>query len=60
MNLKIAKVKSDKIRYDGSKHNYNYAVHLILKTSNGKRYRKRLKTFRSRDKAVEFIAIAKY
>ena len=60
MNLKIAKVKSDKIRHDGRKHNYNYAVHLILKDGKGKRYRKRIKTFRLKEDAIKFIASAKY
>jgi len=60
VNLKIAKVKSNRIRWDGSKHRYNYAIHLILKTSNGKRYRKRIKTFQNKEDAIKFIASAKY
>ena len=60
MNLKIAKIKSNKIRWDASKHRYNYAIHLILKDSKGKRYRKRIKTFRAKEDAIKFIASAKY
>ena len=60
-DLRIRKVKSNRLRQDGSKHSYKYCVYIGGKDpKTGKRTRKQVgKTFRSRDDALQFIADAK-
>ena len=58
-NLRIIKVKSRKLIYDGSKHGYKYCVYIGGKDSKTGRRKQVGKAFTNRDDALQFIADAK-